>query len=183
MPSLHQTDYQFYAEDVNGLDIYYWSHTWYHADTFVNPTSGPTFAALAAFYGTLQPVGVTRNAIRSRRLSPTFQDYGTFTIPYSGVRSVSGPFTLTNVPRIAFYAGGKYAGYKRLRLPMTLDELDGQMIDSTYIATLASALTTLLSSANLCNWLGVVFDEFRIEPEAHMWQLRRGTNRRVAPVL
>jgi len=181
--ALHQYDFQFYGDALDGEERYYWSQTWYSSDSSVNTTNGPTYAALIAFHGSLQPVGIYRNALRAQRLEPTYHDYGTFTGLNPGTRAVDSPFTALNVARINFLNAGKVVGYKRLRLPLQMSEIDGQELEASFMFTLATALVTLMGDANLCNWHGVPFEAYRIRREVRMWQLRHGTKRRSRVVL
>lgn len=181
--ALHQIDYQFYCDGANNGARYSWSQTWYDIDSSVNTTGGPTYAALIAFYAAMVPVGATRNALRARRLLPTFHDYGTFTVPNPGIRAVSSPLTLLNTARVRFTSGGKLVGYKRLRLPLQLDEIEGGRLTGSFITLLSGALATLLAASNLSNWKGEPVDGFDIAPDVRMWQLRHGTKRSARAVL
>lgn len=183
MAALHQIDYEFYTDDVSVVGRYYWTQTYYHADSFTNPTSGPTWNATLDFYAALQPVGVTMSGIHAQRLDPVPQDYGVSTIPVAGARSVSSPLQLLLVPRIVWLSSGKPVGYKRLRLPMADDEYYGGEVDSGYISLLSGAITTLIGASDLCNWKGVPIDGFLIRPEVRPWDIRHGTKRAARAVI
>lgn len=180
---IHQTDFQFYAEDAQPNGRYYWTLVWYHTDSFVDPTAGPFYNALVNFHNTLQPVGVTRNGIRSQRLAPTYHDYGIFTVPYVGTRTVDSPLTLINIPRLNYFADGARLGYKRLRVPMQLSEFGNGVLTDAYRSMLQDECDTLLAATGLSNAFGVLADTLTVSPLVYGWQLRHGTERRSRVVL
>jgi hypothetical protein len=163
--------------------FYYWTHTWiYDLD---NPPVGITSLqqiSVMQHNGTLSNV----QPIRLQRTTPPYSG-----VPFSkivsfgdhGLLAVGESWSIFNTVRLSFWAGGKFVGYKRWRVPLRdIDIVDGKLSADIY-NLFNSTIGPGLLVAKICSRDGTPIDAVTVSPLVHMWQWRHGTKRRTGHVI
>lgn len=164
------------------LPLYYWTNSWsWVQDDALTPNDDYLFALVqgARYLVPQQTVHTIWRVTRpdGERQFPLGNVSNSGLAPFTGPPGVVGCCVLVD-----FFAGGRRAGYKRLRGPWPDSLMRGSLWDSALISWLEQTGVPQMLDAPLCNRRGVLFDDFVVRSEIYPWQQRHGSKRVARPV-
>jgi len=177
-----KAEYQHKFSPGDGIDPYYWTNVYYYDNSGGDPFYGPDHNAIldANYAGTTDHVALVALRVTN---AITGIEYGILTPPDNmGTLPNDNRGSLINCVRLSGRREGREVCYKRWRVPLGNNDVDGSDLSASCIALFTDTIIPLLSLATICNIHGEAVDEWIVQPSVHMWQLRHGTKRRARVV-
>lgn len=166
-----------------GDGYYYWTQCWIY-DLDNPPSDNPSlYWIYTAYHQGLLSVCQTWG---QQRIEPPYSGniIAYFTaVGDHGLLTPADDFSIFDTVRLNFYAGGEYVGYKRWRVPLRGEDMQGGRLSDTMYNLFVTTITPILLHAKITSRYGVLIDEIRTSPYVHQWQWRHGSKRRTRPVV
>lgn len=162
--------------------LYYWTNTYYFLQALEHE---PDYDNCNFWYVNMRTFIPRRTTqIEWRATSPAGDVVWPLgTIENSGIANFYGdPGPIPLCVYVDFFHQGRRVGYKKYRGPWQDSLVNGSLWDSALISWFNDSAMPELMFGNPCNHRGVLFDDYRVRPDIHLWQQRHGSKRATRPV-
>lgn len=177
---VYQVDYQSrYPYPDNPDGYYYWTNTFYTVNTNDHDAAVSLNGVVTNLYAILCLTGV--ETLYYQIKTPPGRQAALYVDNLGdthGLLPENGGGLLTNAVRAYGLIGGRQVWYKRWRVPLRAQDIDGVNIESAFHAYLEVNFAHLASYGVVTTASGDVIEEIHVAREVRMWQLRHGTKRR-----
>lgn len=179
---IYQIDIEKSYSPTSGTTVY-WTNV-YHVNTADLASAITAGQSIVTLEKTIHSTATTFTKMRTRNTS-TLAQAGTITpLTGTGGRSSSGPLPLFNVFRIDFGVGSGRPSRKYIRGPLNgADNTSGAVTSTTVTTIQNSYIAPMLGLNVVTDPQGQPWVNGTVYPYVGMRQMRRGSKRKVTPVI
>lgn len=180
--SVYQIDIEKSFSPTTGTTVY-WTNV-YHVDVTDSAAAVTAGNSIVTLEKTIHSTLTTFTKMRTRQAGIPGAPGVITPLTGAGGRTTTGPLPLFNVFRIDFGVSGGRPSRKYIRGPLAgADNSSGAVSSGTITTIMNSYATPLLNMNVLCDPQGQAFVNAVVHPYVGMRQLRRGSKRKVTPVI